>query len=103
MSVTAGNALADDLPAGHDVVLLANIIHYFRPEQNVKLVGRVRAAVEPGARLLRHGVVGTPADVVEHCGRLSAAGVDTVYFQLYDAEDLDHVRLLGREVLPRAD
>jgi len=52
VSVTAGNALEDDLPAGHDVVLLANIIHYFRPEQNVKLVGRVRAAVEAGARLL---------------------------------------------------
>jgi SAM-dependent methyltransferase len=51
-SVTAGNAMENEVPAGHDVVLLANIIHYFLPEQNIKLVGRVRAAVEPGARLL---------------------------------------------------
>ena len=64
---------------------------------------RAASLGEPGARLLRHGVVGTPAEVVEHCGRLSAAGVDTVYFHLYDAGDLDHVRLLGREVLPRAE
>jgi hypothetical protein len=44
--------MESDLPTGHDVVLLANIIHYFLPEQNIELVGRVRAAVEPGARLL---------------------------------------------------
>jgi hypothetical protein len=28
--------------------------------------------------------------------------VDTVYFRLYDGEDLDHVRLLGQEVVPQA-
>ena len=32
---------------------------------------------------------------------LHAAGADTVYFHLYDVTDLDHVRLLGREVLPQ--
>lgn len=52
VSVTAGTVMESDLPAGHDIVLLANIIHYFLPEQNVKLIERVRAAVEPGARLL---------------------------------------------------
>jgi ubiquinone/menaquinone biosynthesis C-methylase UbiE len=52
VSVTAGNAMENDLPGGHDVVLLANLIHYFLPQQNVELVGRVRAAVEPRARLL---------------------------------------------------
>jgi SAM-dependent methyltransferase len=52
VSVTAGDAMEDDLPGGHDVVLLANIVHYFLPKQNVELVGRIRAAVEPGARLL---------------------------------------------------
>jgi hypothetical protein len=52
VSVTTGNVMENDVPEGHDVVLLANIVHYFLPEQNVELVGRVRAAVEPGARLL---------------------------------------------------
>jgi hypothetical protein len=52
VSVTVGNAMEDELPAGHDAVLLANIIHYFLPQQNTELVRRVRTAVEPGARLL---------------------------------------------------
>jgi SAM-dependent methyltransferase len=52
VSVIAGNAMEDDLPSGHDVVLLANIVHYFRPRQNIELMERVRAAVEPGAQLL---------------------------------------------------
>ena len=52
VSVTAGNAIKGDLPRGHDVVLLANIIHYFFPEQNIELLKRVRTSVEPGARLL---------------------------------------------------
>ena len=32
---------------------------------------------------------------------MARAGADTVYLHLYDVADLDHVRLLGREVLPR--
>jgi hypothetical protein len=44
--------MKDDLPAGHDAVLLANIIHYFLPQQNTELARRVRTAVELGARLL---------------------------------------------------
>lgn len=52
VTVATGNALEDELPGGHDVVLLANIIHYFFPQQNVELVRRVRAAVEAGARIL---------------------------------------------------
>jgi hypothetical protein len=52
ISVVPGNALEDELPSGHDAVLLANIVHYFLPGRNIELVRRVRAAVEPGARLL---------------------------------------------------
>ncbi len=52
VSVVAGDLTADELPGGHDAVLLANVVHYFLPEENLNLVRRVRAAVEPGARLL---------------------------------------------------
>lgn len=56
---------------------------------------------EAGARLLSQGVVGVPRDVLDRLGELSEAGIDTVYFHLYDA-DTDHVRLLGQEVVPHA-
>ena len=49
------------------------------------------------------GVTGAPGDVPRPAGRARAAGADTVYFHLYDVADLDHVRLLGREVLPQLD
>ena len=52
VTVTIADALHDPLPTGHDVCLVANLIHYFSPEQNRTLLTRIRAAVEPGASLL---------------------------------------------------
>ena len=62
---------------------------------------RAAALGEPGARMLAMGVTGTPGDILGRLAGLHAAGADTVYFHLYDVTDLDHVRLLGREVLPQ--
>jgi O-methyltransferase involved in polyketide biosynthesis len=50
--VIAGDAMNEDLPTGYDVFLLANIIHYWSPEQNNGLLQRVRSAAEKGATLL---------------------------------------------------
>ena len=50
--VVAGDALADPLPRGHDVVLVANLVHYFAPETNRELLRRIRAAAATGTRLL---------------------------------------------------
>jgi F420-dependent oxidoreductase-like protein len=51
--------------------------------------------------LLAEAVCGTPQAVVDRLGALHADGADTVYFHIYDIDDLDHVRLLGEEVLPK--
>jgi alkanesulfonate monooxygenase SsuD/methylene tetrahydromethanopterin reductase-like flavin-dependent oxidoreductase (luciferase family) len=63
---------------------------------------RAASLGEPGARLLRAGVTGTPSDVLGALEGFAAAGLDTVYFHIYDPLDLDHIRLLGQEVLARA-
>lgn len=52
ISVVAADALVDELPTGHDVVLVANVIHYWSPQTNAALLRRTRAAVDRGARLL---------------------------------------------------
>jgi ubiquinone/menaquinone biosynthesis C-methylase UbiE len=52
VTVVAGDALADELPSGHDVFLLANLVHYWSPERNVALFTRIRSAAPAGARLL---------------------------------------------------
>ncbi|HWC11145.1 MAG TPA: methyltransferase [Acidimicrobiales bacterium] len=52
IAVVAADATTDDLPAGHDAFLLANLVHYWSPETNVALLRRVRKAAAPGGRLL---------------------------------------------------
>jgi F420-dependent oxidoreductase-like protein len=55
----------------------------------------------PGARMLANGVVGTPSDVVGALQELAEAGAEIVYLHIFDIDDLDHLRLIGSEVIPR--
>ncbi|GLZ28755.1 SAM-dependent methyltransferase [Lentzea sp. NBRC 105346] len=52
IQVVAANALEDPLPGDHDVLLVANVIHYYSPETNLELLRRIRKAAPPNARLL---------------------------------------------------
>ncbi len=46
------------------------------------------------------GIAGTPAEVIDRIGRYRDAGAETVYLQVLDLHDLDHLRLLAAEVVP---
>ena len=50
--------------------------------------------------LKANGACGTPAQVIERLHEYGAAGAERVYLQVLDLSDLDHVRLLGSDVLP---
>ncbi|WP_042372953.1 class I SAM-dependent methyltransferase [Streptacidiphilus neutrinimicus] len=52
VAVVAADVLSAPLPPGHDACLLANLIHYFSPEENRALLTRIRDVVAPGALLL---------------------------------------------------
>lgn len=52
ITILEGDVLKDKIPTGHDVVILANIIHLFSPHSNALLLRRIREAVPEGARLL---------------------------------------------------
>lgn len=52
IDVTVGDVLTGAIPAGHDVFLLANLVHYWAPEDNVALLRRIRGAADHGAGLL---------------------------------------------------
>jgi len=55
----------------------------------------------PGAgRLAANQVAGTPDEVVERLLEYQDAGAGTVYLQVLDLDDLDHIRLLSESVLP---
>jgi F420-dependent oxidoreductase-like protein len=49
----------------------------------------------------RIDLAGTPGQLVEQLARWSDAGAERVYVQVLDLDDLEHVRLLAAEVLPR--
>ncbi|MBV9196320.1 MAG: LLM class F420-dependent oxidoreductase [Solirubrobacterales bacterium] len=54
----------------------------------------------PGARMLANGVVGTPDEVVGALRQLGRDGSEIAYLHIFDIDDLDHIALLGREVVP---
>ena len=52
IAVDTGDAFTDDLPDGHDVFLVANLIHYWSPGDNRTLLRRIRQVTPHGGRLL---------------------------------------------------
>ena len=44
---------------------------------------------------------GTPAEVVDHIGRLADLGATRVYLQVMDLADLDHLELIATDVAPQ--
>ena len=50
--------------------------------------------------LRENGLCGTPAQVADRIAEYAAAGSQRIYLQVLDLSDLDHVALVGEEVLP---
>jgi hypothetical protein len=51
--------------------------------------------------MLANGVVGTPPDLIAALEGLANDGCESVYLHIFDIDDLDHLRLIGAEVLPQ--
>ncbi|MFZ0665304.1 MAG: LLM class F420-dependent oxidoreductase [Acidimicrobiales bacterium] len=54
----------------------------------------------PLDQLRQFATAGTPDQVVERLRQFGEAGAEVVYLQVLDMSDLDHLGLLGEEVLP---
>ncbi|MEV1328498.1 methyltransferase [Micromonospora costi] len=52
LDLVGADVFVDPLPAGHDVMVVANVVHLFSPERNTELLSRLRAVVAPQGRLL---------------------------------------------------
>ena len=53
---------------------------------------------QPVEHLRAFGACGTPGEVAERLRQYGSAGAGTVYLQVLDLDDLDHIRLIGREL-----
>ena len=64
-------------------------------------VTRRATAIERTPDALRaSGIAGTPNEVIDRIGVYREAGAETVYLQVLDLHDLDHLRLLASAVVP---
>ncbi|GIF00533.1 methyltransferase [Paractinoplanes rishiriensis] len=52
LTAVGADLFTDPLPGGHDVVLVANVLHLFPPEQITALLRRLREVIAPDGRLL---------------------------------------------------
>jgi F420-dependent oxidoreductase-like protein len=59
---------------------------------------RAAAIGREPAELREHGIAGTVAEAVDRLGALREAGVERVYLQVLDLQDLEHLDLVAREV-----
>jgi F420-dependent oxidoreductase-like protein len=50
--------------------------------------------------LRENGLAGTPAEIIDRLGALQNDGVETVYLQILDLSDLEHLEFLAAEVTP---
>jgi F420-dependent oxidoreductase-like protein len=65
-----------------------------------EFVRRADAIHRAPAELRANGAAGTPAEVIDKLRAYSEVGAETVYLQVLDLEDLDHLHLLARDVMP---
>jgi len=62
---------------------------------------RAAAIGREPAELREHGVAGTVAEAVDRLASLRDQGVQRVYLQVLDQQDLDHLELVAREIAPQ--
>ena len=61
---------------------------------------RAAAIGQDAGELRKTGIAGTPEEAVEKIGRYGELGAQRIYLQFLDVGDLDHLRLVAREVMP---
>ena len=64
------------------------------------LARRASAIGQDVASLRANNLGGLPAEIIERIGAYAAVGADSVYLQVLDIHDHDHVRLIASEVAP---
>ena len=66
-----------------------------------EIARRAAAIGREVGELRMNGLCGRPDEIVEKLGRFAGIGTARMYLQILDLVDLEHVALLGEEVLPQ--
>jgi len=66
-----------------------------------EFVRRAAAVGREPAELREHGLAGTPSEIVDRLGDLAEEGVESVYLQIMDMSDLEHLEFIAAEIVPQ--
>ena len=69
-------------------------------EDEAAVQRRAAAIGQPADELRRSGIAGTVDEAIDTIRRYAEAGMERVYLQILDLDDLDHLRLIAAEVMP---
>lgn len=53
--------------------------------------------------MLKNGLVGSPAQIVDGIGKLAEEGITRLYVQTPQQFDVDHIEYFAQEILPQLD
>ena len=70
-------------------------------KDDAELRRRAAAIGRDPARLRAGAIAGSPSEVVDRIGQYAETGASTVYLQVLDLGDLEHLDLLAADVLPQ--
>ncbi|MBB4685178.1 LLM class F420-dependent oxidoreductase [Amycolatopsis jiangsuensis] len=71
---------------------------------DAEVTRRVQAIGRDKEQLLRDGLAGTPAQIVDRIGQWrEKTGITRLYLQVLDLADLDHLEFIAAEVAPQLD
>jgi hypothetical protein len=68
---------------------------------DAEVARRAAAIGQSPDELRRSGLCGSPAEIVDKIGAFGGVGTSTIYLQVLDLSDLDHLELLASQVLPQ--
>ncbi|MFI0350428.1 LLM class F420-dependent oxidoreductase [Actinomadura sp. 9N407] len=70
-------------------------------KDEAELARRAGAIGREVSELRGNGLAGTPAELQDKIGRFAELGTETLYLQVLDLHDLDHLELLASEVMAK--
>ena len=83
-----------------DIVLSAALVLCCGKDE-AEIRQRAKAIGREVDELRKHGLAGTPDEVVDKIGAFGEIGARRLYLQMLDLSDLDHLELVATTVLPR--
>jgi alkanesulfonate monooxygenase SsuD/methylene tetrahydromethanopterin reductase-like flavin-dependent oxidoreductase (luciferase family) len=94
-----GACAAEDRDPASMIFSTAQVVCCGKDE--AELARRAAAIGRELSDLRENGLAGSPAEIVDKIGVYAEAGATTVYLQILDLADLDHLDLLASQVLPQ--